>query len=171
MQWGTKQLQKQDEIKKNLETVACCQNFVNRILQLQFAGREQRGNQMDRKRGGWLTRISLLELVLSGKVLCLTTFSSRAAKMKNKNRWKFPVKSSRSWSWSWNWSSRSSTNSNRNRSNLQPLDLTALATQFEGGGRGGATSDPKWKATVCEKTDKPDCKHINLKRCKGSKWR
>lgn len=29
------------------------------------------------------SRISLLELVLSGKVLCLTTFSSRTAKMKH----------------------------------------------------------------------------------------
>jgi len=36
-----------------------------------------------------LTCISLLELVLSGKLLYLTTFSSRAAKMKKMNRPKF----------------------------------------------------------------------------------
>lgn len=38
-----------------------------------------------------LTRISLLELVLSGKLLYLTTFSSRAAKMKKMNRPKFAM--------------------------------------------------------------------------------
>jgi len=65
--------------------------FANRMLQLQFAGRIVTGNwELGTGIAAYsLTCISLLELVLSGKLLYLTTFSSRAAKMKKMNRPKF----------------------------------------------------------------------------------
>lgn len=87
---GKKQFEKHFKKAENENTVACCltppppssgklsEPHTSTSICLPAKGRGGRR----RIEGCATTRISLLELVLSGKVLCLTTFSSRSAKKK-----------------------------------------------------------------------------------------
>lgn len=93
--------------------------------------KDSKGKEVNRTelgRTGWgtgtgiaaysLTRISLLELVLSGKLLYLTTFSSRAAKMKKMNRPKFSAQ---------NQHKKLKRFSEEQKSETQSLHLTAIS--------------------------------------------